>query len=156
MARRHIEPFVDRDVSFKKMTLPGFAPGMLYKMLSIDKDTGACTMTVQFNAGYKQFPPVRRSELELLVMEGSLEFGGKACPPGHYRFVPAGVAMPALYTAQGCLVLMMYNQTEPNLLESDRDADGADRKYLTSVNAYDDMAWQVPNLFPPPEPRCLF
>ena len=27
MARKHIEPFVDRDVAFKKMTLPGFKQG---------------------------------------------------------------------------------------------------------------------------------
>ncbi len=46
MARKHIEPFVDREVPFKKMTLPGFKKGMHYKMLSIDEDTGASTMTV--------------------------------------------------------------------------------------------------------------
>ena len=53
MARKHIEPFVDRDVPFRKMTLPGFKKGMNYKMLSIDEDTGACTMTVKFDAGYR-------------------------------------------------------------------------------------------------------
>ena len=53
MARPHIEPFVDRDVHFKKMPLPGFGSGMHYKMLSIDEDTGACTMTVQFDGGYQ-------------------------------------------------------------------------------------------------------
>jgi hypothetical protein len=137
------------------MTLPKFPPGVLYKMLSIDKDTGACTMTVQFNAGYKQFPSICRSDLELLVMEGSLEIGGKHCPPGHYRFVPTGVSMPALTTAQGCLALVMYNQAEPNLVESDRDADGADGKYLASVNSYDDLVWQVPTLVPAPEPGCM-
>ncbi len=39
MARPHIEPFVDRDVDFKQMTLPGFAPGMQSKMLSLDTST---------------------------------------------------------------------------------------------------------------------
>ena len=39
MARPHIEPFVDRDVPFKKMTLPGFPKGMQYKMLSLDNET---------------------------------------------------------------------------------------------------------------------
>ena len=56
MARPHIEPFVDRDVPFKKMTLPGFSKGMHYKMLSLDTDTGACSMTVRFDAGYRQPP----------------------------------------------------------------------------------------------------
>ena len=40
MARPHIEPFVDRDVDFKKMTRPGFPKGMKYKVLSLDTDTG--------------------------------------------------------------------------------------------------------------------
>ena len=51
MARPHIEPFVDRDVPFKKLTLPGFPKGMQYKMLSLDPDNGACTMTVLFEPG---------------------------------------------------------------------------------------------------------
>ena len=40
MARPHIEPFCDRDTSFKSMVLPGFSRGMSYKMLSLDVDTG--------------------------------------------------------------------------------------------------------------------
>ena len=56
MARKHNEPFVDTTEAFRKMTLPGFAKGMQYKMLSIDEDTGACSMTVQFDKGYKMPP----------------------------------------------------------------------------------------------------
>ena len=41
MTRPHIEPFVDRDASFKRMTLPGFGRGMHYKMLSMDTDNGS-------------------------------------------------------------------------------------------------------------------
>ncbi|NOT63804.1 MAG: hypothetical protein HOP19_26615, partial [Acidobacteria bacterium] len=52
MPRPHIEPFVDREVDFKKMTLPGFPIGMHYKMLSLNPESGACTMTVQYEAGY--------------------------------------------------------------------------------------------------------
>ena len=46
MARPHIEPFCDRDNHFKPMRLLGFGTGMHYKMLSMDTDTGACSMTV--------------------------------------------------------------------------------------------------------------
>ena len=45
MARPHIEPFCDRDEHFKPMRLLGFGTGMHYKMLSMDTDTGACSMT---------------------------------------------------------------------------------------------------------------
>ena len=46
MARPHIEPFCDRDVSFKNMVLPGFGTGFRYKTLSLDNETGACSLTV--------------------------------------------------------------------------------------------------------------
>jgi hypothetical protein len=155
MARPHIEPFCDRDVSFKKMTLPGFPPGMQYKMLSIDKDTGACTMTVQFDAGYAQPPGFSLSDVELLVMEGWLRVGNQRCGPGHYFFVPAGVSLPAFQTDVGCLALFMYNQSEPSFEESDEDNDGANRAGLIQVQSYDNMPWQVPTLFPATEPGCL-
>lgn len=66
MARPHISNVVDGDVPFKKMTLPGFPKGMQYKMLSLDNETGACTMTVLFEPGYKQVPGMSYSEYEAL------------------------------------------------------------------------------------------
>lgn len=155
MARRHIEPFCDRDVPFKKMTLPGFPPGMQYKMLSIDRDTGACTMTVQLDGGYAQPPAFSKSDLELLVLEGSLRIGDHVRRPGFYAFVPNGVSLPALSTEQGCLCLLMYNQSEPSIVESDQDERGARRSGLVEIHSYDEMPWQVPHLFPATAPGCL-
>ena len=155
MARPHIEPFVDRDVDFTKMTLPGFANGMNYKMLSLDPDNGACTMTVQFDSGFSQPPSVSHSEYELLIMEGGLTIGDKNCGPGEYLFMPAGVALPAVSSQQGCLALMMYNHHEPNILESDEDINGAERERMIQVSSYDNMPWQVPTLFPQTASGCL-
>jgi hypothetical protein len=155
MARPHIEPFVDRDVHFKKMPLPGFGKGMHYKMLSIDEDTGACTMTVQFDGGYKQPPSISESDIELMILEGGLQVGEEQCGPGHYFFVPKGVALPAISTKNGCRGLLMYNDCEPNLIESDQDATGAERDQFIHVAAYDDMPWQVPTLFPQTASGCL-
>jgi hypothetical protein len=155
MARPHIEPFVDRDVEFKKMTLPGFASGMNYKMLSLDPDNGACTMTVQFDGGYSAPPSVSYSEYELLIMEGGLKIGDKNCGPGYYAFVPAGVSMPAVSTEHGCLALLMYNHCEPNTQESDQDIEGAERDRLIQVSSYDDMPWMTPTLMPATAPGCL-
>jgi hypothetical protein len=155
MPRRHIEPFVDRDVPFKRMTLPGFRSGMHYKMLSIDADTGACTMTVQWDGGYSQPPSISSSELEILLLSGSFKLGERICRPGYYTFVPRGVSIPAIETRGGCQLLMMYNHSEPHITESDRDATGAKRTGLVSLQSYDDMPWQVPTLFPATEPGCL-
>src|SRR5512144_336230 len=106
MARPHIEPFVDRDVEFKKMTLPGFPKGMQYKMLSLDTDSGACSMTVRFEAGYRQPPGMSHSEMELFIMEGSVKYGDKVYGKGNYFFVPAGVSMPAMSSPKGAEGLM--------------------------------------------------
>ena len=84
MARPHIEPFVDRTVPFKKMTLPGFPKGMHYKMLSLDTDTGACSMTVMFEPGYELPPGMSYSEMELFVMTGYIEMDGRRHGPGTY------------------------------------------------------------------------
>jgi hypothetical protein len=153
--RPHIEPFVDRDIHFKKFTLPNFPSGMQYKMLSIDKDSGACTMTVQFDGGFQQPPSVSYSDVEIFIMEGGLKIGEKACGKGYYGFVPRGVAMPAISTRQGCLALLMYNDSEPNREESDQDMTGAEREGLIQLASYNDMPWQVPTLFPQTASGCL-
>ena len=155
MARKHIEPLVDRDVAFKKLTLPGFPSGMRYKMLSIDGDSGACTMTVQLDGGYRQPPSFCRSDVEMLLLSGSLTIGGTVRHPGFYAFVPGGVSLPGLETRGGCQLLLMYNQSEPNIAESDADHQGADRAGLVQLQSYDDLPWTVPTFFPATAPGCL-
>jgi hypothetical protein len=141
MARPHIEPFVDRDVGFKKLTMKGFKPGIQHKTLSIDKDTGACTMTIQYDAGFKQPPGFSYSEYEMLIMEGSLRVGDKTARKGAYFFVPAGVHLPAISTDEGAFALIFYNFGPPSFQESDRDHDQADRAGFKIINAYEDLDW---------------
>lgn len=155
MARPHIEPFVDRDVPFKKMTLPGFAKGMQYKMLSLDTDTGACSMTVMFENGFSQPPGMSYTDMELFIMSGYLESDEKRYTPGTYFWVPPGVSLPALRAPRGCVALMFYNYAEPSFVESDEDHQLAEREHLTIVNAYENMAWTGTNIFPATATGCL-
>lgn len=155
MARPHIEPFVDRDVSFKKFTMPGFPKGMLYKMLSLDPDTGACSMTVQFTPGYRQPPGMSYSEYELFIMNGSITVGGKVHGPGSYFMVPAGIHLGELTSSRGATGLLFYNYGEPSFVESDSDHPRADKQKFAMVNAYDDMQWSSTNFFPATAPGCL-
>lgn len=149
MARPHIEPFCDRDVDFKNMNLPGFANGMRYKMLSFDIDTGACTMTVQFDGGYEQTPGFSWSEWEFIVIEGSIRFGDKVMRKGHYGFVPAGYAMPAMSSPDGALVLMMYNTAEPSLVEADEHHPQAQVGLYHDIDSYMDLPWALGNVTKP-------
>ena len=149
MARPHIEPFVDRDVSFKNMSLPGFGRGMRYKMLSMDTDTGACSMTAQFDAGYKQPPGFSWSEMEMIVIEGELQLGERVVRKGHYFYVPAGYALPAVGASQGALVLMMYNTGEPSLVEASEHHALAQVDLYHDVDSYLDIPWAVGNVTKP-------
>ncbi|MDP6435858.1 MAG: DUF4437 domain-containing protein [Gammaproteobacteria bacterium] len=157
MARKHIEPFVDREVPFKKMTLPGFKKGMNYKMLSIDEDTGACTMTVRFDKGYKLPPGMSYTEYEMVIMKGSIKYGGDVCNAGYYLRVPAGVHMPAMSVPRGAEVLLMYNFAEPSFVESDEDHRLAMRDQLTIVDSYEDLQWMPTSgaIYPAVAPGCL-
>ncbi len=149
MARPHIEPFCDRDTHFKSMPLAGFGTGMSYKMLSLDNETGACSMTVQLDAGYSRPPGFSWSEWELVVQEGELRYGGRTYRKGHYFYVPAGYAMPALSTSKGALLLLMYNTAEPSHVESDSHHPQAQKAFYHDVSSYDDLAWQVANVTKP-------
>lgn len=155
MARPHIEPFVDREVPFKKMTLPDFPNGMQYKVLSLDEQSGACTLTVQYDAGYAQPSSVSYSDIEIFVLEGSLKYGDQTIDDGHYLFIPRGVLMPEIQTEKGATVLLMYNDSEPHLVKADKDLDGAMREKMVSLNSYRDMPWEVPTLFPRTASGCL-
>ena len=110
MARPHIEPFVELIEGYKKFRLRGFV-GAEYKTLSLDPDTGACTLKVKFNGGFKRPPGLSYSDMELFVLNGEMTVGGKACREGHYFFVPAGVAMGAVEVAQGCEALLYFNDS---------------------------------------------
>jgi len=142
MARSHIEPFCDRDVGFKKMTLPGFPNGMNYKMLSIDVDNGACTMTVQWDSGYKQPPGFSYTEYEMLIMEGGFKVGDEYWGKGSYFFVPQGVHLPAMTSETGAFAIVYYNFGPPTFQEADADhSDAGERGGLVMVDAYRGIDW---------------
>ena len=149
MARPHIEPFVDRDVAFKKMRLPGFGPGMSYKMLSMDNETGACTMTTQLDSGYSQPPGFSWSEWEMIVIEGELQLAGRTARKGHYFYVPAGYAMPAISSEKGALALMMFNTGEPSLVEATDHHPLCHANLYHDVDSFMDIPWAPGNVVKP-------
>jgi hypothetical protein len=156
MARPHIEPYVELDDPWKKMTLPGFPKGMRYKVLSLDNETGACSLKALFEPGYRQPPGMSYTEMEMFVLTGSLQLGDATHGPGSYFFVPAGVALPALSSPRGAQVLLYYNYGEPSFVESEADHPNAERAKLAIVNAYEGMQWATSaNIYPATAPGCL-
>ena len=140
MARPHIEPYEELGTPFKKLDLNGFK-GSEYKVLSLDVDTGACTLKVRFKNGFKRKPGMSYSDMEIFVLEGRMKVGKEVWGRGHYAFVPAGMAVGAISVPQGAEVLLMFNDSEPSFLESDRNHQLALTDAYVAMNSYQDAPW---------------
>ena len=148
MARPHIEPYVELDTSYKKFDIAGFK-GSEYKVLSLDVDTGACTLKVQFNGGYKRKPGLSYSDMEIFVLEGRLKVGDKVWTRGHYAFIPAGMHIGEISSPQGAEALVMYNDSEPSFEESDQNHQLALTEAYMELNTYKDAPWAPGNIVSP-------
>ncbi len=148
MARPHIEPYVELDSPYKKFDLNGFK-GSEYKVLSLDVDSGACTLKVKFNNGFKRKPGLSYSDVEIFVLEGKMKVGKEVWGKGHYAFIPAGMHTGAISVPQGCEALVMFNDSEPSYKESDRNHQLAMTTAHTSMNSYEDAPWAPGNVASP-------
>ena len=140
MPRPHIEPFVELNEGYNKFELSGFR-GTEYKVLSLDPDTGACTLKVRFNNGFARPPGLCYSDYELFILKGRMTIGDETIGEGHYLFVPAGMSLGATSTSDGCEALLMYNDSEPHFEESDASHDLTLSAGYVSVNAYEGPPW---------------
>lgn len=148
MARPHIEPYVELNEPYKKFGIAGFK-GSHYKVLSLDTDSGACTLKVRFDGGYKRKPGMSYSDMEIFVLNGKLKVGKQTWVEGHYAFVPAGMALGAIEVPQGAEALIMFNDSEPSFVESDRNHRLVLTESHVSVNSYEDRPWGPGNLVSP-------
>ena len=148
MARPHIEPYVELDSPYKKFDIAGFK-GSEYKVLSLDPDSGACTLKVKFKNGWKRKPGMSHSDVEIFLLEGRLKVGKAIWTRGHYAFIPAGMHVEAISASQGAEAIVMFNDAEPNFLESDRSHQLALTDAFTSLNSYVDAPWGPGNLVSP-------
>ena len=141
MSRPHIEPYVELNDGYLPFTLPGFPAGSHYKMLSLDEETGACSMKIKFDAGYKREPGMSYSDSEMFVLEGRVNIGGQVQGRGYYCFLPAGVAQGGMYSEQGFEALVFYNDGLPTFVESDEHHELALHEAYVALNAYQDAPW---------------
>jgi hypothetical protein len=140
MARPHIEPHVELNEDYKRFDQLDFT-GSHYKVLSLDTDSGSCTLKIRYDAGFTRKPGMSYSDVEIFVLNGMMTVGDQTCLPGHYFFVPAGMVQGAITVPQGCEALIMYNHGEPTFVESDEGHPLAQTGAYVSVNAYNEMPW---------------
>lgn len=140
MARPHIEPYVELNDPFKKFDLAGFK-GSHYKVLSLDVDTGACTLKVRFDGGYKRKPGLSYSDVEMFVLNGEIRVGKNVWQEGQYAYVPAGYALDAIQVPRGAEALVMFNDSEPHWEESGESHPLALKEAYAALNTYEDQPW---------------
>lgn len=141
MARPHIEPYVELNDAYQTFDLSRFPKGANYKVLSMDSGTGACSLKMEFQAGYRRKPGMSYSDAEMFVLEGQVKIGKHVYSRGHYFFIPAGIAMGAMHSENGFEALVFYNDGPPTFVESDESHPLALREAFVSVNAYMDAPW---------------
>lgn len=153
MGRPHMEPLVDRDVTPRALRLPGWASGITYRTLSIDPVNGSCTQVVEMVGGFRQEAGFSRSEWELFILDGSLTIDGTAYTKGQYFFIPAGYRIGNIEAPLGCRAIWFFNDHYPDWVTATdhRDDDVATDQFV-SVQAEDNVRWQVPTFFPQTEP----
>ena len=141
MARPHIEPYIELNDDYLLFDLPGFPKGSHYKILSLDEDSGACSLKMRFDAGYARPPGMSYSDAEMFILGGRVQIGEVWYGRGQYFFIPAGVAQAGMFSADGFEALVFYNDGLPSFLESDEHHALALHEAFVAMNAYLDAPW---------------
>jgi hypothetical protein len=156
MPRPHIEPYDERDTPLRRFTLPGFPRGTHYKALSVDGDSGACTLILKFESGWRRPAGFSYTEMEMFVLDGTIIAGNEPYGPGRYLWVPAGVALPQMSVPRGARVIVYYNYGEPTFEASAEDHPGAFRAGMVDLDTYHAMQWNpVARRNPGVAPGCM-
>ncbi len=156
MARQHIEPYDERDTPFRRLTLPGFPRGTHYKTLSVDAESGACSLILELETGWSRPAGFSYTEMELFVLDGRILVGQESWEPGRYLWVPAGVSLPAMRVPRSARLLVFYNYGEPSFVASPEDPRGAFRDGVLTLDTYNGMQWNpVVRKAPGVAPGCM-
>jgi hypothetical protein len=141
VSRPHIEPYSEIDQPYKRFNLPAFPKGAWYKTLSLDQDTGASSLKMRFDAGFRRPPGLAYSDIELFVLRGSVRIGGVLCAEGQYFYVPAGFALGAMSSPEGFEALVFWNDGLPSFSESDEHHRYALTSAFVTTNGYEEAPW---------------
>jgi hypothetical protein len=109
LTRPWIEFVQSQHLPWESGDLGGTRPGVQFKQLSVDKDDGACSLLVRYPAGWQDAGRTLAVDDEFLVLEGSLEIGGRGYAQLAYAHLPAGFDAGAWCTRQGAVLLEFFS-----------------------------------------------
>jgi len=91
MTRPHTEFINAQDLEWKENLLPDIFKNVKCKVLSIDNNTGACSMILKYPKNWCQKNSLSfNADHELLILEGSMSVNDKKFKPDTYSYMPTG------------------------------------------------------------------
>ena len=110
MARDHIEYLICNQLDRKPLIDKGISTGFRVAELSKDHCTGAISYYASVGAQWIRIETgYYESDLEILVLKGSLTIGTTTLREGHYSFLPAGCLLDTTCSEEGCELLMLFD-----------------------------------------------
>lgn len=110
MTRPHIEFIHAQDLDWKKGVLPGALAELDCKVLSMDDETGACSLILRYPENWSLDGPVHLAGAhEFLVLDGSLTIGEHSYPFDSYAYLPAGFTHESWRTKSEVVALTFFS-----------------------------------------------
>lgn len=109
MSRPWIEFIQSQNLPWQADDLSGLRPGVERRVLSVDADTGACSLLLRYPAGWSAPAGALAVDEEFLVLEGSFEAGGRNYGDKTYAHWPAGFDAGVRTSAAGAVVLTFFS-----------------------------------------------
>ena len=117
-------------------------PGVRAKLLSEDPRSGRLTVQAEFPAGWSlRQPPIADPSIEIVMLDGELEFGTESLRKYDFAFVPPGQRTPALGSRGGAHALVFFDPPA-----ADAAAVARQRERGHYVTRFDPDRWQPASL----------
>jgi quercetin dioxygenase-like cupin family protein len=127
MPRPYIEFIHSQNLPWKRA---GFrSGGVRWKVLSADDETGACTVLIDYPAGWRAAQPFHSlADEEFFVLSGALAVNETAYSRHNYAFLPRGFPRRRMATEHGAQVIVFFSllpsdmpgEAEPGLYDAAR------------------------------------
>jgi hypothetical protein len=130
---------------WRPFVLPSVQPAE-FKLLSLDESTHARTQILSLPPGWKQVLGYHSTDLEMFVLEGGIEIGGKAMERYSYAYYPAGYAHE-FSTGGGATVLQWWGG-KPDFVQNTESKPGTPIAEVIEGWNYGDAPSISPSQFP--------
>jgi len=110
MGRPHTEFIHAQDLPWRNDLLPRPFADLDCRILSIDREQGACSVLLRYPAGWRRTGPEHLSAAhELFVLDGELEISGLRYGIDNYAYLPAGTTHHNWGSRNGAVVLTFFD-----------------------------------------------